>query len=349
MDEPLNESLQARLMLVLAASGQQASALSHYDQVRARLRDELGVDPGAEMRAAHGQVLRQEIPAPAAGDLADCAVEPQSAEPSPGSAEPPGSQAVSGPPPPRGPSPLVPPAQLPADLPAFAGREAELSQLSEMLDQASKLPRTVGICAVAGLAGIGKTTFAIHWAHRVANRFEDGQLYLNLRGFDQGDPAVAPTDALRTLLCSLGVPAADIPDDLDARAGLYRSILAGQRVLVVPDNAHDARQVRPLLPGSPGCLVLVTSRNPLAELAMAEGARLLTLSLLSFPAHGRGGPRAQARRRPGRRRADGGGGHHRTVRAAPARAGCRGRAGRRSSRCHPGLDRLRPPAHARQP
>jgi DNA-binding SARP family transcriptional activator len=248
LDEPLNESLQARLMLVLAATGQQASALSHYEDVRKRLSEELGVDPGAEMRAAHGQVLRQEIPAPGAGNAAS------------------GSRS-------RGPTPLVPPAQLPADLPTFAGREAELAQLSEMLSPAS--------CAIVGMAGIGKTTFAIHWAHRVANRFHDGQLHINLRGFDSSDPALAPADALRTLLCSLGVPAGDIPDGLDARAGLYRSILAGRRVLIVLDNARDVQQVRPLLPGGAGCLVIVTSRNPLTGLAMTEGARLLTLNLPS--------------------------------------------------------------------
>jgi DNA-binding SARP family transcriptional activator len=256
LDEPLNESLQARLMLVLASTGQQASALSHYEEVRQRLSDELGVNPGAEMRAAHSRVLRQEIPATA-------------------------GQAVSSGSRSRGPSPLVRPAQLPADLPTFAGREAELSQLSEMLSPGSRLPRTVVICAIVGMAGIGKTAFAIHWAHRVANRFKDGQLYINLRGFDPSDPAVAPTDALRTLLSSLGVPAGDIPDGLDARAGMYRSILAGKRVLIVLDNARDVQQVRPLLPGSPGCLAMVTSRNPLAGLAMTEGARLLTLNLPS--------------------------------------------------------------------
>jgi DNA-binding SARP family transcriptional activator len=266
LDEPLNESLQARLMLVLASSGQQASALSHYEEVRKRLSDELGVNPGAEMRAAHSRVLRQEIPATPTGNLAECAVTPGPAElPSPS----------------PGPSPLVRPAQLPADLPTFAGREAELLRLAEMLSSGTKLPPTVVICAIVGMAGIGKTTFAIHWAHRVANRFQDGQLYINLRGFDPSDPAVAPADALRTLLSALGVPAADIPDGLDARAGMYRSMLAGKRVLIVLDNARDVQQARPLLPGSPGCLVVVTSRNPLAGLAMTEGARLLPLNLPS--------------------------------------------------------------------
>jgi predicted ATPase len=136
-------------------------------------------------------------------------------------------------------------------------------ELVEPVDPGLKR-RPVGI---AGMAGIGKTTFAIHWAHRVARHFHDGQLYLDLRGFDSSGSATAPADALYALLCSLGVPAGRIPDGLDARAGLYRSVLAGKRVLVVLDNARDVRQVRPLLPGTPGCLVIATSRNPLTGLA----------------------------------------------------------------------------------
>jgi DNA-binding SARP family transcriptional activator len=261
--EPLNESLQARLMLMLAATGQQALALAHYQAIRKRLGDELGVDPGTEMRTAYGKVLQQDYPA-------DPAV-------TAGSAAGPGGQAVTSY------SPLVPPAQLPADLPAFAGREPELWQVAQMLGPGGDGP-AVAICAIDGMAGIGKTTFAIHWAHRIAKHFTDGQLYLNLRGFDSSGPAAAPADALYALLYSLGVPASHIPDGLDARAGLYRSVLAGRRVLVVLDNARDAQQVRPLLPGSPGCLVMATSRNPLIGLAMADGARLLTLDLPSLPA-----------------------------------------------------------------
>jgi len=131
------------------------------------------------------------------------------------------------------------------------------------------------------MAGIGKTTFAIHWAHHIAKHFADGQLFINLRGFDSSGSAAAPLDALQALLYSLGVSASYLPDGLDARAGLYRSVLAGKQVLIVLDNARDVAQVRPLLPGSPGCLVIVTSRNPLAELAMTDGARLLTLNLPS--------------------------------------------------------------------
>ena len=253
--EPWNESLQARLILVLAATGQQEQALARYQAVRERLSDELGVDPGAEMRTAHSKVLRQEFLT--------------------------AGQAISISSSPGTPSPLVPPAQLPADLPMFAGREWELSQLSAMLRPGSEFAGTVAVCVIDGMAGIGKTTCAIHWAHHVAKHFEDGQLYLNLRGFDSSDSATAPTDALGAFLHSLGVPPRHIPGDPDTRAALYRSVLAGKRILIVLDNARDVKQVRPLLPGSPGCLVIATSRNPLTGLAMTEGARLLTLHLPS--------------------------------------------------------------------
>jgi DNA-binding SARP family transcriptional activator len=272
-DEPLNESLQARLMLLLAATGQQALALWHYQAVRERLSDELGVDPGTEMRTAHGQVLRQEVPTAVAGNQVEIAG-------APGLVRLPATQAARISSPPGAPSPLVPPAQLPADLPTFAGRAPELSQVAKMLSPDSESP-LVAICAIDGMAGIGKTTFAIHWAHHVAKHFEDGQLYLNLHGFDSSASALTPADALGALLYSLGLPAGNIPDDLDARAGLYRSVLAGKHVLIVLDNARDVEQVRPLLPGSPGCLVIATSRNPLAGLAMTAGARLLTLKLPS--------------------------------------------------------------------
>lgn len=272
-DEPLNESLQARLMLLLAATGQQALALSHYQVVRERLSDELGVDPGTEMRTAHGMVLRQELPTAPAGDQAEIAGPP-------GSVRPPDAQVAPVSSPSGAPPPPVTPAQLLADLPTFAGREPELSQVAKMLSPDSESP-LVAICAIDGMAGIGKTTFAIDWAHHVAKHFEDGQLYLNLHGFDSSASAMTPADALGALLYSLGLPAGQIPDDLDARAGLYRSVLAGKRVLLVLDNARDVEQVRPLLPGSPGCLVIATSRNPLAGLAMTEGARLVTLKLPS--------------------------------------------------------------------
>jgi tetratricopeptide (TPR) repeat protein len=135
------------------------------------------------------------------------------------------------------------------------------------------------IAAIAGTAGVGKTTLAVHWAHRVAGRFSDGQLYANLRGFSSAGSPVSPADAVRGFLEALGVPPHRIPAGMEAQSGLYRSLLAGKRVLVLLDNAYDADQVRPLLPGSPGCLVLVTSRNLLPELVAAEGAYPLALDL----------------------------------------------------------------------
>jgi DNA-binding SARP family transcriptional activator len=266
-DEPLNETLQAHLMMVLAATGQQARALSHYQLVRQQLSEELGVDPGAELCSAHGKVLQQKYPVAARldGALADI-TDPGHTLDAQVDIQAPGFLV-----------PLVPPAQLPADLQAFAGRESELSFLSEIHEAAAQSPCTVVICAIDGMPGVGKSAAAVRWAHQVADRFADGQLFVDLRGFDSGGRPTSPSEALRLLLTSLGTPQDRIPDSLDARAAMYRSILSGKRVLVVLDNARDAEQVRPLLPGSPGCLVLATSRNPLSGLVMTHGARLLTL------------------------------------------------------------------------
>src|SRR6202042_2450236 len=144
------------------------------------------------------------------------------------------------------------PAQLPPAVRAFTGRETELESLDALLPEpgdADAAPTV--IAAASGTDGVGKTTLALHWAHRVAARFPDGQLYVNLRGFDPGGLALEPSEAIRGFLEAFAVPVARIPADLDAQAGLYRSVLAGRRVLVVLDNARDVRQVRPLLPGSP--------------------------------------------------------------------------------------------------
>lgn len=172
------------------------------------------------------------------------------------------------------------PRQLPAALTHFAGRRAELAALSSLLGKCINSGGTV-VCAVSGTAGVGKTALAVHWAHQVADQFPDGQLYVNLRGFDPGGQVMAAAEAIRRLLDALQVPPDRIPVNLDDQAALYRTQLAGKRMLVVLDNARDTAQVRPLVPGRPGCLVLVTSRNQLTGLIAGDGAHPITLDLLT--------------------------------------------------------------------
>jgi tetratricopeptide (TPR) repeat protein/DNA-binding XRE family transcriptional regulator len=172
------------------------------------------------------------------------------------------------------------PRQLPAAVPNFNGRTAELETLTQVLDNASAGgPGAVVISAIGGTAGVGKTALAVHWAHRVAARFPDGQLYVNLRGYDPGEP-MTPADALAGFLRDLGVSGQDIPAGEAQRAARYRSLLAGRRVLVILDNAGSAEQVRPLLPGAGSCCAVVTSRDALAGLVAREGATRLDLDLL---------------------------------------------------------------------
>ena len=174
------------------------------------------------------------------------------------------------------------PRQLPTRVPHFAGRAGELALLDRALAAAaSDGAAGVTISAVSGTAGVGKTALALHWAHRVAHRFPDGQLYANLRGFDPAGRPAGPADVLRGFLDALGVHPERRPADADGLAALYRSELAGRRMLILLDNAADGAQVRPLLPASPACLVIVTSRDDLAALAAREGARLLRLDVLS--------------------------------------------------------------------
>ena len=172
------------------------------------------------------------------------------------------------------------PYQLPPAVAHFTGRAAELRALAGLADQAAGAGGAVVITAIGGTAGVGKTALAVHWAHQAAGRFPDGQLYLNLRGYDPSEP-VPPADAVRLLLEALAVPAARIPAGEQAQAGLYRTLLAGRQMLIVLDNARDPAQVRPLLPGAPGSMVLVTSRSQMTGLAAADGARLLSLDILA--------------------------------------------------------------------
>ncbi len=173
------------------------------------------------------------------------------------------------------------PAQLPPDVAGFAGREEYLRELDAVAGAAgSRRGTATAIAAIAGTAGVGKTALAVHWAHGRRDRFPDGQLYVNLRGFDPARAAVAPAEALRGFLNALGVPESRTPIGVAPRVGLYRSLLADRRMLVVLDNARDEKQVRPLLPGAPGCQALVTSRNALAGLVAAEAAHAVEVDLL---------------------------------------------------------------------
>ncbi|WP_168200781.1 tetratricopeptide repeat protein [Allokutzneria sp. NRRL B-24872] len=172
----------------------------------------------------------------------------------------------------------VVPRQLPSDVRGFVNRSADLQRLDVFLAE-HRQARLSPVCVIVGTAGVGKTSFAVHWAHQVLDHFPDGQLYVNLRGYDPGRP-IAPEQALERFLAALEVPRAAMPEDLEARAGAYRSRMAGRRMLVVLDNASSVGQVRPLLPGSPGCLVLVTSRGRLSGLMARDGARRLSLDTL---------------------------------------------------------------------
>jgi Bacterial transcriptional activator domain len=226
-DHPLDEQIHSQLMLALYRSARQADALAVYQRLRRTLGEELGIDPGQQLRDLEVAILRQD-PSLDAPTLASPAA--------------------------RSAGPV--PAQLPPAVPAFAGRGAELASLDALLTATAQAgsagPAGVVIAALSGTAGVGKTALAVHWAHRTAAQFPDGQLYVNLRGFDPGEAVLEPSEALRGFLDALGVPAARIPEGLAAQAGLYRSLLAGKRILVVLDNAKDAVQARPLLPGSPG-------------------------------------------------------------------------------------------------
>jgi tetratricopeptide (TPR) repeat protein/transcriptional regulator with XRE-family HTH domain len=194
------------------------------------------------------------------------------------------------------------PRQLPPAVADFTGRAAELQRLTQVLDAAgASRPGTVVISVIGGTAGVGKTALALYWAHQVAGRFPGGQLYVNLRGFDPSGAPVTASEAIRGFLDALGVAPGRIPAGPEGQAGLYRSVLAGQRMLIVLDNARDEQQVRLLLPASAGTLVLVTSRSQLTGLAAADGARLLSLDVL---AHGEATELLAARIGPARAAAE---------------------------------------------
>lgn len=243
--QPLDEVGAALLVRAHGAAGQRARAFAVYDTVRRMLAEELGVGPGPALAQAHAMLLR-DTPAP------------------------PGQTAAE---------PATVPAQLPGDVPGFTGRAAELAALDRLITALDRDPHAVAIAALCGTAGVGKTALAVHWGHRARDRFPDGQLYVNLRGYDPDQP-VPTGEALARLLEGLGVAGADVPIDVDARAGRFRTEVADRRMLILLDNASSVEQLRPLLPGTPSCFVLVTSRDSLAGLVALHGAARIDLDLL---------------------------------------------------------------------
>jgi DNA-binding SARP family transcriptional activator len=236
---PVRERLWRLLVLALYRAERQADALAAYRRARQMLDEELGIEPGEELRRLEEAVLRQEVP-------------------------PPATAAVT--------------RALPRDIAGFTGRGAELGRLLGDLARAATGGGVVGICAIGGMAGIGKTTLAVHAAHRLAERFPDGQLFLPLHAHTPGQRPVDPADALASLLLAAGIGARQIPPGVEARAARWRDYLAGKQMLLVLDDATSHEQVRPLLPGTAGSLVLITSRRRLAAL---EDAAVISLDILA--------------------------------------------------------------------
>ncbi|WP_037363959.1 AfsR/SARP family transcriptional regulator [Nakamurella lactea] len=239
-EHPLDERLQELSMLALYRSGRQAEALAAYRRTRSTLVTELGVEPGPDLTELHRAVLAGEVPA--APPMYDC-----------------------------------PPAHLPGDVRWLRGRDDDLERLTTLLAGADDGSRA---CAVVGTAGMGKTALAVHWAHRNADRFPDGQMFCDLQGFGADRP-VDPEDVLGTFIRALGGSLTELSSGVAERMTRYRSLLAGRRVLVVLDNAWSTEQVRPLLPAGDGCAAVITSRNALPGLAVTDGVRSLTIGALA--------------------------------------------------------------------
>ncbi|MFB7590347.1 BTAD domain-containing putative transcriptional regulator [Streptomyces sp. NPDC056169] len=251
--EPLHEGLHARLILTLASCGEQAAALNVFNRLRDRLDEELGIAPSAEVRDAQLRVLRQQLP---------------HALRRPDRPAPPPDRT-----PPAGPLP----AQLPARAGSYVGRRRQMRELDALVSPDPA--RRTHMVAVVGAPGVGKTALAKHWAHARREHFEDGQLFVDLRGHSPL-PTMRPGDVLAQFLRALGAPPDQLPADEDEAAALYRTLLADKQMLIVLDNARDAEQVRPLIPGAQGCAVVITSRSRLAGLVASDGARQLVLDVL---------------------------------------------------------------------
>jgi DNA-binding SARP family transcriptional activator len=275
---PLREPLWGLFLRALAGAGRPAEAIKEYHRVREILAAELGVDPSAQLQDLYQRLLQadghgtagERPPGTSAIQSAGETSSAVGSSPEPAVLPTPRSAEWA---------PLAP-RQLPAGVAGFAGRAVPLKLLSELADETVAGAGTVAISAISGMAGVGKTTLAVHWAHLEAAKFPDGQLYADLRGFSPSGVPASPGEVISGFLDALGAPER-IPADFEAQAALYRTVLSGRRVMIVLDNARDADQVRSLLPGSPGCMVVVTSRSPLASLVAGRGARLISLDVLT--------------------------------------------------------------------
>jgi DNA-binding SARP family transcriptional activator len=253
---PYRERMVGLLMVALYRSGRQADSLAAYERLRTALGQELGIDPGAALQNLHVEILR-----------ADPRLDGKPLAPAEHDREPRPATAT------------VPPRQLPAVMGPLYGREQALADLDRGLAEAGSGPLLVSI---VGPGGIGKTALAVRWAHQVADRFPEGQLYLDLRGYGPDTPLTL-AGALERLLRSFTLDPAQIPADVEGRASLLRSLLGERRMLIVLDNARDSEQVRPLLPGS-ACAVVVTSRNQMRALTARDGARRVSLAPIDVDA-----------------------------------------------------------------
>lgn len=250
--DPLDEHLAGQYMLALYRSGRQDKALEHYQHTRKCLAEQLGIDPSPPLRKLHERILTADptLAAPAA------TVTLASARP-----------AI--------------PRQLPARPRLFTGRTHELAMLTKALNSQEESGTNVVISAIGGMGGIGKTWLALHWAYEHLDRFSDGQLFVDLHGFDPVERPMSPATAIRGFLDALGVAPTAVPTELDAQVGLYRTLVADKRMLIVLDNATDSGQIIPLLPSSPRCTVLITSRRRLIDLVTAYGAASLAMEALT--------------------------------------------------------------------
>ncbi|WP_052866302.1 AfsR/SARP family transcriptional regulator [Streptomyces niger] len=297
VQHPLREGLIAALMRALFRTGRQSDALDWYHRTRRLLSEELGVDPGARLRGAYEEILRAEEAGPSAGAAAADPTVGASDTPADGARMPgqrdtgatgrpdapvsretgaaePGADGGAG----AGGAPTGPPRLLPRPPARFLGREAAMSRLTAALTEEDGADGDSPLAVVTGPAGVGKTACAVQWAHQHSAEYPDGQLFADLRGFGEGD-ATEPAAVLRFFLTALGTPEHAVPTSATAASALYRSLVADRRLLVVLDNAHSSAQVRPLLPGGPGCATIVTSRSRLDGLVATDCARPVGLQV----------------------------------------------------------------------